>query len=288
MLPPDLQSIFDRLWAAEIKARHEAVAEYVPAMKAELAGRGILRSSITVERFKNRFREELRGRCQRLLSTIKRVLDEARFKLTPDTTSALRADLAKSVDEQTLELAGLLAKELSSLSLGGGDLAVQDEAVTAKDTLLAEFDLYVKARANTGPQPISPALPTGWPKVDRQIGEVRLRLEDATSEEQFQAVGLLCREVLISVAQAIYDPAVHQSPDGVVPSDTDAKRQLEAVFNHELSGSSNAQGRAHARAAVDLATALQHKRTADARAAALCTEATLSVVNIAAILRGRR
>jgi hypothetical protein len=48
--------------------------------------------------------------------------------------------------------------------------------------------------------------PTGWPRVDRGIYELRRRLEQAQTEEQFQAVGLLCRETLISVAQVVYDP----------------------------------------------------------------------------------
>lgn len=52
--------------------------------------------------------------------------------------------------------------------------------------------------------------PTGWRKVDRQLQEVRTRLATAKTEEQFQAVGLLCREVMISVGQAVFDPA-HQS-----------------------------------------------------------------------------
>jgi hypothetical protein len=43
--------------------------------------------------------------------------------------------------------------------------------------------------------------PTGWQKVDRQLQEMRGRLDAAGTEEQYQAVGLLCREVLISVAQ---------------------------------------------------------------------------------------
>lgn len=45
------------------------------------------------------------------------------------------------------------------------------------------------------------AEPTGWEKVDRQRQEARLRLDTARNEEQFQVVGLLCREVLISTAQ---------------------------------------------------------------------------------------
>jgi hypothetical protein len=130
--------------------------------------------------------------------------------------------------------------------------------------------------------------PTGWQKVDRQLQEVRQRLDTAESEEQYQAVGLLCREVLITVAQEVYDPSHHSTQDNVVPSDTDSGRMLEAFFSKELQGSVNEEARAHAKAALRLALALQHKRTADFRMAALCAEATSSVVNILAVLGGRR
>lgn len=130
--------------------------------------------------------------------------------------------------------------------------------------------------------------PTGWQKVDRQLQEARLRLDTAESEEQYQAVGLLCREVLISVALEVYEPERHASPDGVAPSETDAKGMLEAFFTSELIGGANEEARAHAKAALRLALALQHKRTADFRMAALCAEATSSVVNILAVLGGRR
>lgn len=130
--------------------------------------------------------------------------------------------------------------------------------------------------------------PTGWPKVDRQFQEVRLRLNQAESEVQYQAVGLLCREVLITAAQEVYDAGRHPSLSGVVPSETDAGRMLESFFIAELSGGGNEEARAHAKAALRLALALQHKRTADFRIAALCAEATSSVVNILAVLSGRR
>jgi hypothetical protein len=130
--------------------------------------------------------------------------------------------------------------------------------------------------------------PTGWRKVDRQLQEVRLRLDTARSEEQYQTVGLLCREVLITTAQEVYDPQRHPHQGDVPPSETDAARMLEAFFSAELVGSSNEETRAHAKAALRLALALQHKRTADFRMAALCGEATSSVVNILALLAGRR
>ena len=130
--------------------------------------------------------------------------------------------------------------------------------------------------------------PTGWPRVDRTLGEVRNRLESASTEEQFQAVGLLCREVLISLAQTVFDPDQHPTFDGIGVSKTDAKRMLDRYLAAEVGGESNAVARKHAKASLDLAVALQHKRTATFRDAAICAEATASVINIIAILSGIR
>ena len=130
--------------------------------------------------------------------------------------------------------------------------------------------------------------PTGWAKVDRTVTEIRQRLEQATTEEQFQAVGTLCREALISLAQAVFDSTKHPTLDGVKASPTDFKRMIEAYIAVELGGASNEAPRRHARAAFDLANELQHKRTANFRLAALCAEATASVINLVAIVSGQR
>ena len=130
--------------------------------------------------------------------------------------------------------------------------------------------------------------PTGWARVDRTVGEIRDRLAAAGTEEQFQAVGLLCREALISVAQSVFNEERHHTLDGVAASRTDAKRMLEAYISVELAGDANEYSRKHARAALDFSASLQHKRTADFRDAAMCVEATTAVVNTIAILSGRR
>jgi hypothetical protein len=130
--------------------------------------------------------------------------------------------------------------------------------------------------------------PTGWARVDRGVYEIRQSLEQAQVEEHFQAVGLLCREVLISVAQVVYDPQRHPTEDGTQPSETDAKRMLDTYILAELSGSPNEGVRRHAKAALAFANDLQHHRTATYRQAALCAEATISVVNLVAIISGQR
>lgn len=154
-------------------------------------------------------------------------------------------------------------------------------------------DLYgplidrLKRRTPTRSAPIFRE-PTGWAKVDRTVSEIRQRLERASTEEQFQAVGLLCREALITVAQTVFDRTRHKILDGVDVSGTDAKRMLEAYLAAELAGGENKIARQHAKAALDLANELQHKRTATFRQAALCSEATASVINLIAIMSGQR
>ncbi len=133
-----------------------------------------------------------------------------------------------------------------------------------------------------------PLEPTGWARVDRNVDKIVNALEKAKNEEDFQAVALLCREAIISLAQAVYNPEEHRSLDGVMPSPTDAKRMLENYIAETLKGESHDYQRKFAKAAFDLAVNLQHRRTAIFRDAALCVEATRSLINVIAIISGKR
>lgn len=130
--------------------------------------------------------------------------------------------------------------------------------------------------------------PTGWSRVDRAVEEARFALARATVEEQFQAVGLMCREALISCAQEVHEPTKHPILDDVRVSLTDFKRLIEAYIAVELGGSAALEARKYARSALDLAVRLQHQRTATFRDAAICLEASASVINVIAIVSGRR
>jgi hypothetical protein len=149
-------------------------------------------------------------------------------------------------------------------------------------------ELLLEGRSSHGTEVFPDA--TCWSLADRQLGEARRVLESASTEEQFQSVGLHCRETLISLARTVYDPDQHPPVNGddVSVSDTDAKRMLDRFLVVEVSGSSNAQARRLAKVSLALANELQHRRTATFRQAALCAEATASVINIIAILSGVR
>lgn len=150
------------------------------------------------------------------------------------------------------------------------------------------FQPILEQLCETQLEPIPVREPTGWERVDRTLEKARSRLLDAVAEEDFQAVGLLCREVLISLGQVVYSEPEHGTPDGVQVSSTDAKRMLDAYIAATVPGQTNETIRRHVKAALALALELQHKRTADFRLAALCLEATSSTVNVLAILEGRR
>ncbi len=121
---------------------------------------------------------------------------------------------------------------------------------------------------------------TGTQRLDRAIREIRFRYSDANTEEQWQAIGVLCRESLITLAQMAYLPEKHLQYCDTAPSSTDTKRMLDAFIQSELGGSSNEILRRYAKAANDLANELTHRRTATKKDAVICVNATFSVVNI--------
>ena len=147
------------------------------------------------------------------------------------------------------------------------------------------LDALTSSAKSTHVQPLEP---TGWARVDRNVDKIVHALEWARNEEDFQAVGLLCREAIISLAQAVYNPDIHEPPDGITPSATDAKRMIEGYISSELAGSAHDSQRKYAKASFDLAVTVQHRRTATFRDAALCAEATRAIINMIAIISGQR
>ena len=99
---------------------------------------------------------------------------------------------------------------------------------------------------------------------------------------------------MISLAQTVFDPLLHPklNVNDVETSDTDAKRMLDRYFSFELPGSTNEQYRRFARHlasdAWDVVNATLYGRYGTYRRALLCVEASKSLINIVAIVSGRR
>ena len=114
----------------------------------------------------------------------------------------------------------------------------------------------LRRRLLEGPSSSRDTEPTGWTLVDRQLLEVRARLESASTEEQFQGVGHLCREALISLAATVFDPHNYPPLDVEQMSPTDVKRVLESYLAIKMEGESNSRARKYVRASFDLANHL--------------------------------
>lgn len=127
-------------------------------------------------------------------------------------------------------------------------------------------------------------IPTGWERVDRTVYEMKRELANAINEEQFQVIGMLGREALITIAQQVFDRNIHKTDDGVNPSDTDAKRMLDAFLAHSLSGNTNERQRKFAKASVDLANQLTHDRMATKKDAEMCLTAVTAVASLIKVI----
>ena len=113
---------------------------------------------------------------------------------------------------------------------------------------------------------------------------MREQLARAASEEEYQAVGHLGREVMISLAQAVIDPAEAIGEDGEPPSSTDAARLLDAYIGQTLSGGGNEALRRAVRGVVKATSAVLHDRRATPKDAALVAELVSSSVHLVHIL----
>jgi hypothetical protein len=128
-----------------------------------------------------------------------------------------------------------------------------------------------------------------WDRVNNAVQRCSERLVSACIAEDFASIAHTCREGLISLSQAIWDPDRHPVTDVENVSGNDAKRMLNAYFAIEFSGSNTSSEsiRKIAKASVDLANAVQQRRTASFNDASLALESFVYLVNIAAISEKR-
>ncbi len=244
----------------------------------EAAAKGVLNSGGTIRKLVRTLLEKLGEASAELIS--------AQAKAGADNASHIADAVRSALSSPTSAHLGQCRKTLSQIAdtfdILQPDIdrffdSLTDRAMVALADYPKPTELVI---AGLRPE----KLPRGWERVQRALEKARARLAKASDEEDFQSVGHLCREVLISTAQAVYDADKHGPPDGVAPSDTDAKRRLDAFFAAELPGKGNEVLRAHARSAVKLADALTHKRSATFLLGSVCFEATSSVVNLTAIV----
>ena len=128
-----------------------------------------------------------------------------------------------------------------------------------------------------------------WTRIKRTIDKIKSDCQSAQNEEDFQSVGLLCRDVLISLAQAVYDANVHGETDeqGTRIGNSDAVRMIGTYFSVVLKGKQTKELRDYAKATNAIANQLTHKRTATRTDMLLTMSSTIALINFIGILEGK-
>lgn len=125
-------------------------------------------------------------------------------------------------------------------------------------------------------------------EIEHALSEVFTALQASSTADDFKAIGLRCREFLISLARGAFDPAKHGQADEPLPGPSDSKRMLDSYMRAELGGGSHEDARRFARAAVQLADAVTHKHAANRLDAALAVTATECVAKLVALISGEQ
>lgn len=117
------------------------------------------------------------------------------------------------------------------------------------------------------------------PSVANQVAQLHVRAATCDTAEDAQAVGLLCRDILISLADEMHDEVIH----GEVGQS--AVDRLNAVVGTYAEGSSNQKLRKLIKATIDFANVVQHRRDGSPEEAMIVAEATMAVVRLLSRLR---
>lgn len=117
-----------------------------------------------------------------------------------------------------------------------------------------------------------------WPSLETRLREVKERFAASTTLDDFQDVGRRCREVLIDLADLVYDDTMLPSGEDE-PRGADAKAKLGYASNRLFSGRQHAELRGVVRATWDLANKVVHGEIGDVDAFAT-VQATVALVRV--------
>lgn len=128
---------------------------------------------------------------------------------------------------------------------------------------------------------VSPHPVTGWPRVDQEMAEVRRHFNTASSQQDYSNVGNDCVAVLEALSAVIYFHDRHGEAGKDEPSIASTKARFDRFIEIELQGSENAYLRKLARASIELAQAVKHRReTATRTEAGIAADSVILLANI--------
>jgi hypothetical protein len=123
-------------------------------------------------------------------------------------------------------------------------------------------------------------VPTGWPDIDNKLAKLRADFTEASSTDEFRAIGLLWTSIIEALGRLVFDPARDLEPGAVTPKLNDAKARVEAFISTAARGRKFENVRAIIRPTLAQAHAVKHSHTTDRLHARIAATATVAVVDI--------
>lgn len=118
------------------------------------------------------------------------------------------------------------------------------------------------------------------PQLFRKLKMVSKLLDEASEIEHFQSIGVQCREVLIELANDIYEPEM--CTEGEQPKGSDFKKKSELFICYNLNGPDNADYRSYIKkmteATWDYANKITHSSSATFYEASTCVTLCISLI----------
>lgn len=128
---------------------------------------------------------------------------------------------------------------------------------------------------------VSPRRITGWPRVDEEISELRRHFESASSQQDHSNIGNDCVATLEALSETVYDHAKHGRPGEDEPPIANTKNRLDRFIEVKLPGKTNAELRKLARASIELAQAVKHRRATVSRfEAGIAADSVIMLANL--------
>lgn len=120
------------------------------------------------------------------------------------------------------------------------------------------------------------------PTLFRKLKNIAALIDIAQEVEDFQAIGVQCREILIELGNTIYYPEMAREEEQ--PQASNFKRKAELFIRHYMSGGENSDYRSYIKkmteATWDYACKITHSQTATFYEASTCVTMTTSLVGI--------
>ncbi|HSX31479.1 MAG TPA: hypothetical protein VLE99_06190 [Candidatus Saccharimonadales bacterium] len=129
-------------------------------------------------------------------------------------------------------------------------------------------------------QPAEPGALAGWPQIQNEIAQLRLKFVAASTEQDYNAIGTVCVRIIEGISRTAYNTTVHLRQGESEPPVNQTDNRIGRVIEVGLAGSANLELKHLAKSASAAAHRVKHKNTPTRLQAGIAADATILLTSI--------